>query len=215
LKRIRVFAIAVVAIALICGLVAWRVHDSDVDPSDISLTTTTVVQAPTTVPQAPPYAELAASLPESLDGYRIDTGAKATGSLDLNAAVVAESDHQGERALLETRHYKSGYARAFTNGMTHVYLLAYRFGDANDASLYLTDGFINLYGKGASEYDVAEVPGGRGFSQSTTIEGSPAVVHGVAFTKDNRFFLAFTRSATTGTSPMEAAQLAAGLYGRA
>jgi hypothetical protein len=212
LKRRRTFVVATVAVVLIAGLVAWRVRDSgDADSSNIAITTTTVIHQPTTVPQATPYAELAADLPESLDGYRVDTGAKATGSLDMKAAIAAEADHQAEQALLETRHYKNGYARAFTNGDNHVYMLAYRFGNANDASLYMTDGMINLYGKGANEYDVADVPGGKGFSRSTTYDGSPAVVHGVTFTKDDRFYLVFTRSAGT-TSPTEAAQIAASMY---
>jgi len=204
-------AVLVVAV-LMAGLVTWRVRASSGGASpDISVTTTTVVHAPTTVPSSGVYADLAAALPESLDGYRVDTGAKATGALDLEAAVAAESDRSAERALLETRHYKSGYARAFTNGNNHVYMLVYRFGGANDASLYMTDGMINLYGKGANEYDVADVPGGKGFSRSTTYNGSPAVVHGVTFTKDDRFFLVFTRSATT-SSPTEAAQLGALLH---
>lgn len=182
----------------------------------LSVTTTSTTLAPTTVPAAGPYADLASSLPQGLDGYRIDTGAKATGELDMNAAVAAETDQQSERALLETRHYKAGYARAFTNGTNHVYMLVYRFGDATDASLYLKDGFINLYGKGASEYDVTSIPGAQGFSQSTNVEGLPAVVHGVGFTRDNRFFLVFTRSASSdaSNSPVVAEQLAKDLNTR-
>jgi hypothetical protein len=166
--------------------------------------------APTTVPAVAPYADLATSLPETLEGYRVDTGAKATGVLDMNAAIAAENDHQAERALLETRHYKAGYARAFTNGTNHVYMLAYRFGDAADASLYMKDGFINLYGKGASEYDVDGIPGAQGFSQSMNSDGLPAVVHGVAFTKDNRFFLVFVRagSSDANNTPVKAQELA-------
>lgn len=129
----------------------------------------------------------------------------------MNAAVAAESDAQAERALLETRHYEAGYARAFTNGSTDVYMAIYDFGSAQDASLYMTDGFINLYGKGASTYDVVGVPGGKGFSNGTESNGSPAIVHGVAFSKSDRFVLAFTRSASTST-PEEAKRFATTLY---
>ena len=90
-------------------------------------------------------------------------------------------------------------------------MVVYDFGDNNDASLYLADGFITLYGKGASTYDVAEVPGARGFSQGVETDSGPAVVHGVAFAKADRFVLVFTRSTSTST-PVEATQLATTLY---
>jgi hypothetical protein len=201
-------------IAALASVVALTVHDSS-SPSQNASKSTPSARSNTTY-QAPleaPYSTLAAILPQKLDGYRINTHAKAIGSLDLNAAVNAERDKSAERALLETRHFKNGYARAFTNDKTDVYMVVYDFADHNGASLYLKDGFITLYGKGARIYDIDDVPGARGFSESTEADGRPAVVHGVAFSKLDRFVLVFTRSAST-SSPAEAEQLASSIYSR-
>jgi hypothetical protein len=169
---------------------------------------------PTTVPQEAPYAALATVIPEDLEGYSVDTGAKATGTLDINAAVAAESDQQAERALLETRHFEAGYARAFTNGEVDAYMAVYDFRNADDARLYAQDGIINLTGKGAGIYEIAEIPGAQGFSQSTNADTRPAVVHGVVFAKGDRFVLVLTRSPST-TTPDKAKELALTLNARA
>jgi hypothetical protein len=92
-------------------------------------------------------------------------------------------------------------------------MLVYDFASANDAALYMEDGFITMYGKGAGVYDVADVPGARGFTQEMAVNGSPAFVHGVAFTKADRFALVFTRSSVT-TTPAEAKQHASTLHAR-
>ena len=169
---------------------------------------------PTTVPAVEPYKSLAAVLPTQLDGYLEKSGAKATGPLDLDAAVGAEADTQAERALLETRKFENGYGRAFTDGTNDVYMAIYDFAGAQDASLYMTDGFITLYGRGASTYDVAEVPGAKGFSNAAEVDGRTAITHGVAFAKSDKFVLVFTRSPDTST-PSEATQLATTLFAAA
>lgn len=186
---------------MIIGAVGWYASRDDGPVGDeVSVTTTTqAALPPTTSPVDEPFATLAASLPSQLDGYRPETGAKATGALDLEAAVAAESDTQAERALLETRRYEAGYGRAFTNDDADVYMAVYDFASPNDATLYLDDGFITLYGEGATTYELTGVPGGRGFSQGVESDGRPTIVHGAAFAKDDRFYLVFRRSASTST----------------
>lgn len=188
-------------------------NDSPV-PVEASPATTDDAATPTTVPVDAPFRDLAAVLPERLDGYVLATGAKATGSLNLDAAVSAEHDAAAERALLETRHYQAGYGRAFRNQSSSVYMAVYDFRNAEDAALYQSDGLITLYGKGASTYDVGDIPGARGFSQGVESNGAPAVVHGVTFTKNDRFVLAFTRAASTST-PEQVGVLARSLYQQA
>lgn len=191
-----------------------RFSDSDTPEFVAPTTTTSTAPPPTTVPKQEPFAALATVLPETLDGYQVDTGAKATGSLDLNAAVAAEPDQAAERALLETRHFEAGYARSFTNGATDVYMTVYDFKGAADAKFYAADGVINLTGKGASIYDIPDIPGAQGFSQGTNADSKPAVIHGVVFPKADRFVLVFTRSAASST-PAQVKELATSLYARA
>jgi hypothetical protein len=217
MKRKTQRLLLVVVLLVLLAVAIWIAVDDDEEggrttsPGIPSTTSTALV--PTTVPQESPYAALAAVIPEVLDGYRIDTGAKATGSLDLNAAVAAESDQAAERALLETRHFEAGYARAFTNNETDVYMAVYDFKTADDARLYAADGIINLTGKGAEIYEIPEITGARGFSQGTNDQGRPAVVHGVVFSKNDRFSLIFTRAASTST-PARAKDLALSLQGK-
>lgn len=204
----------------IVGIAAWQLGTDDTRSNGVATavampsTSTPSSMVSTTVPVNDPYATLSKVIPTELDGYDVDTGARATGSLDFEAAVAAETDTQAERALLATRHYQAGYARSFVNGTTHVYMAVYDFRDADDAALYLEDGMITLYGKGAGTYDVDRVPGGRGFSIGIDNEDGASVVHGVAFAKQSRFVLTFTRSSSTST-PAQAADFAVQLYGRA
>lgn len=182
--------------------------------------TTSTQPSTTTTPSSSVPAEAATTtaladiLPATLDGYRTNSDAKGTGALDIEAAAAAESDADAERALLETRHFYRGLGRAFTNGDTDVYMAVYEFASAEDAAFYLIDGFIALEARGAVIYDVPDILGARGFSQTTESDKGPAVVHGVAFPKGPHFVLVFTRSGTTST-PEEAKQLASELYARA
>lgn len=189
-------------------------HGSDSASTHEHHVTSPLPPPPTTQPTEGPFAALAAMLPETLDGYRINTGAKATGELDLEKAASAEQDTSAEKALLETRHFERGYGRGFTNDTVDVYTAVYDFASDQDASFYLTDGFINLHGKGASTYDVPEIAGAKGFSHGAEDEGVPAIVHGVAFTKGDRFFLAFTRSPSNST-PAQVKTLANDIAARA
>jgi hypothetical protein len=216
-RTARIVLVLVLLAALVTAGV-FVVRDND-DRSSNSKAASPVITAstapsPTTVPQEAPFAALATVVPETLDGYEIDTGAKATGSLNMDAAVAAESDQSAERALLETRSFEAGYGRAFTNGETDVYMTVYDFETADDARLYAADGIINLTGKGASIYDVPEIAGAQGFSQATNADSRPAVVHGVVFSKNDRFVLIFTRSSSTA-SPSQAKDLAVLVHAKA
>lgn len=217
--KARSVALAAVAVVACAGFLLWQSAGDSVDESgtarpSTTIATSTTQMTPTTPPENEPYASLAAVLPLELEGYRVDTGAKATGALDLDAAVAAEADTQAERSLLETRHFQVGYGRAFTSDETDVYMVVYAFADEEDAALYLVDGFITLQGRGVDTYDVSDVPDARGFTQADDDGEKPGVIHGVAFAKGPRFVLVFTRSASTST-PEEATALASTLYPRA
>jgi hypothetical protein len=108
LKIARLICLIALVGSLVVGVILWFwPKDESSTTTARSTTTTTSVVVSTTVPSDGPFAPLAAVLPETLDGYRIDMGAKATGALNLEAAAAAEPDSQAERALLETRHFES------------------------------------------------------------------------------------------------------------
>ena len=156
---------------------------------------------------------LAARLPEQLGlpfARVADDGGGALGALDLDRAAAAEPDEDAERALLETRHFEAGHARAWRDPAADVvvYAAVYRFASPADASAYLVDGFITLEGRGARVYDVADPAGGRGFSQAQSNVGGGDVAHGVAFTRGEHFFLVFATSKTSAVTVDDAQRLA-------
>ena len=165
-------------------------------------TTTTIVADP----------DLEARLPIDVGaGFRRidDDPQDALGPLDLAAAAAIEQDEQAERSLLETRHFERGHARAWRHddGRT-AYVAAYRFGSSSDADAYLVDGFITLESRGARVYDVTDPAGGRGFSQAATEDQASEVAHGVAFVRDDVFFLVVMTSPNSAAGPDDAVALA-------
>ena len=177
--------------------------------NDSPMPSTTPADPATTLVADP---DLEARLPVDIGAgfQRIDDDPKdALGPLDLDAAAGIEQDEQAERSLLETRHFERGHARAWRHddGRT-AYLAAYRFGSTADAEAYLVDGFITLESRGARVYDVAEPAGGRGFSQAATQDQASEVAHGVAFVRDDVFFLAVVTAPNSAAGPGDAVALA-------
>jgi hypothetical protein len=163
-------------------------------------------------PPAPPDTGLGSWLPEELGGgftRAPDDPGRGLGPLDLATAVALEQDPAAERALLETRRFQSGHARAWRSGAgVVVYAAVYGFASPADAAAYLVDGFLTLESRGARVSDVADPPGGRAFSQAASDRDGSRVAHGVAFTRGDRFFLVFESSRTSAATAEHAAGVA-------
>lgn len=154
--------------------------------------------------------ELAAVLlADPPDGF-VPTGEPDdSGPLDLEEAAAVEPDSAAERSVLETRRFQRGYSRSWrhADGAT-VVAFVYQFADAAGAVAYLVDGFLTLEGFGAQFFEVPAVTGARGFSQADSSGDQPQVVHGVGFTRGNRFFLVFRSSLGSTATPDDARALA-------
>ena len=172
------------------------------------------VSIPTAVPAD---TGLGAALPGDIgEGFEglADDHDDGLGPLDLDTAVAVEEDPSAERALLETRRFRAGHARAWRaagrdggNGLV-VYAAVYRFASAEDAAAYLTDGFLTLESRGARVSDLAGPPGARAFSQAASDDDGSRVAHGVAFVRGDRFFLVFESSRTSAATAEHAAAVA-------
>lgn len=178
-------------------------------------TTTTTSSASTTIPvTAPPDRGLGALLPDDvLPGFdRIaDDPARRLGPLDLATAAAIEADEPAERALLETRHFRAGHARAWRAGDGKVvYASVYEFASPADAEAYRLDGLTTIEARGARLYDVEVPAGGRGFSQAeqAAAGAGSTVAHGVTFVRGSRFFLVFVTSPDSSLGPGDAASAA-------
>jgi hypothetical protein len=148
-----------------------------------------------------------------LDGWeRVpDDPAHQLGPLDLNAASEAEQDSSAERALLETRQFTRGQARAWRSQASEVaYSSVYEFATNAGAAAYLSDGMTTIEARGARLYEVQDLPGARGFSQADQSSAGSSVSHGVAFVRGARFYLVFVsgRDSRTGADEARAAALA-------
>jgi len=130
-----------------------------------------------------------------------------TGPLDLEAAAAAEPDVSAERALLETRGFRRGHARAWRHADgTSLFALVYEFEDPPGARAYRRDGLVTLEGFGARRFDVHGIAGARGFTQIEAEDG--ATSHAITFTRGSRFFLVFARSDRSDVTPDDARALA-------
>lgn len=185
-------------------------------PEDLLLPPVPGVTSP---PPDPLDVSLASALPEVLlPGWtRADDDAgRRLGPLDLAAAAAAERDTPAERALLETRDFRRGHARAWRGTGGQVgYASVYEFASPEDAAAYLVDGVTTIEARGARVYDVAQPAGGRGFSQAGQAaagEGS-TVSHGVVFVDGARFFLVFVSGNDSSVDPTLAAQAARSVAG--
>jgi hypothetical protein len=194
----------------------------------VAATTTTTLEPPALAPApAAPTADpadegLAAALPEVLlPGWprAADDPKRRLGPLDLAAAAAAERDTPAERALLETRHFRRGHARAWRGPDGQVgYASVYEFATPADAAAYLVDGITTIEARGARIYDVAEPApaGGKGFSQVAQAGAGTAstVSHGVVFVDGTRFFLVFVSADDSASvDPTLAARAAASVAG--
>lgn len=219
------FAMAVaVGASLAAGAGDVATDSTSADPSAASSspdasggpgTTTTIPATSTTAPVgAPPDRGLGALLPdEVLPGFdRIaDDPARRLGPLDLATAAAIEADESAERALLETRSFRAGHARAWRADARKVaYASVYEFASPADAEAYRLDGLTTIEARGARLYDVEVPAGGRGFSQAEQAEAGAGstVAHGVTFVRGSRFFLVFVTSPDSSLSPGDAATAA-------
>ena len=109
---------------------------------------------------------LAAALVDTVDGFAPITEAEADRYLDLTAAAALQPDPTEEVALLETRGYRGGWTRAFRSEGNDVLVTSvYQFADGAEAEFYLEDGLIMIGGYGGRFFDLAGLPGVRGFAQ--------------------------------------------------
>ncbi|HEX7168634.1 MAG TPA: hypothetical protein VF230_16760 [Acidimicrobiales bacterium] len=194
------------------GSVAGRDGDATPAPARRSTTTTSPTTS-TTLGPAPVDESLAASLPAEVGGgyERVaDESSPRLGPLDLARAAAAERDASAERALLETRRFVRGHARAWRAPDGRVaYAAVYRFASGGDAAAYLVDGMITLEGRGARVYGLEAPEAGRGFSQGSSGAAGGEVAHGVAFVRADRFFLVFETSKDSAAQASGAQRLAA------
>lgn len=162
----------------------------------------------------PPDRGLGALLPaDVLAGFaRIpDDPTRRIGPLDLATAAAIEADEPAERALLETRRFRAGHARAWRSGEAKVaYASVYEFATPAGAEAYRVDGLTTIEGRGARLYDVDLPAGGRGFSQAEQARAGAGstVAHGVTFVRGARFFLVFVSSPDSSLGPADAAAAA-------
>ena len=158
--------------------------------------------------------ELGALLPIDIgDGFEVlpPDSKRGTGALSLARAAALERDAAAERALLETRHFRSGFARAWKGSAGSVaYCAVYEFASATDADAYLVDGFITLEGRGVTVWDAASagVPRARGFSHASEQSDGSTVSHGVTFVRANRFFLVLRSARNSAATTADAVALA-------
>ena len=137
-----------------------------------------------------------------------DDARPGLGPLNLEAAARAEADTSAERALLTTRGFRAGMARAWRNQAgDEVYQAVYEFGDEAGAAAYLKDGLITLEGRAAELYPVEGIPGASGFSQAERRPAGAVTSHGLVFVRGHRFFLVFASSARPGTTPAQVAEV--------
>lgn len=184
----------------------------------VDATTTTAAPATTTttirvIPPEPDDTLLADVLLDTVpaSGFTLLDDPASTGPLDLAAAAAFESDDDAERQLLETRGFQRGYIRSWSDGEGGAIVLeVYRFATPEGAAAYQEDGFVTLEGFGAEFFDVADIPGARGFAQAATAGDATASVFGVAFTHDNLFFLVLVSAPGSGVSSDDARALAIG-----
>lgn len=151
-----------------------------------------------------------------LQGFARADDVLGTGPLDLEAAAAAERDVAAERALLERRGFERGASRAWLDpDQDVVYVAVYDFRDADGAAAYLADGAETLRLRGATTFDVPEVPGALGF---TTVEDGPEgtfTAQAVAFARGDRWYLALVGASGPARSPDDARAVAAAQSARA
>ena len=215
------------SVALLAALFALACTGDDDDGADRSTTTSTTEattstteptdepsgsSTSTTVDAAAVARELEPLLVEApLAGFeRADDERFGAGPLDLDAAAAIERDESAERAVLETRRFQAGYARAWTNPDGDVVLVTlYRFAEPAGAAAYLADGRENLLPRGAQEFDVPDVRGAFGFTQvDDTAEGA-FTGHAVAFVRGDVHVLIIVGSTNSSRTPDDARAVAA------
>lgn len=173
---------------------------------------TTAAAIPTTTTTMPP--EVAALAPllldESLPGFTpAPPGRFGTGPLDLEAAARLERDVDAERAVLQTRGFRGGQARAWTGpGDDTVYVATYQFRDAAGAAAYLEDGRELLLARRVQTFPVEEPAGAFGFTQADDTAAGAFVGHAVAWTQGDRYFLVIVGGDGSRRTPDEARDVA-------
>jgi hypothetical protein len=202
----RLVRLSAAALALAFALVACN------DDEHRASTPTTTSPTNTPAPTVPPVVvDEGVLLADAGPGFtRVpDDDRPGLGPLDLAAAAKAEADTSAERALLETRRFRGGRARAWraADG-DEAYAAVYEFADAAGAAAYLQDGLVTLEGRGAARYAVEEVADATGFSQAERRATGAVTSHGVVFTRGARFFLVVVATARPDSTPGQAAALA-------
>ncbi len=213
----RVRHASVVAVVLVAALVLAACSGGS-DDSSASTTTGSLalVPATTTTTTAEDAALDAVLLDETLDGFTRDDASLGAGSLDLEAAAQLEDDTTAERALLETRGFVRGASRGWVDADEDVVLLTvYQLGGQPDAEAYLEDGTQTLQARGATQFDVPEVPGALGFSTVDDTGSGSFVAHAVAFTVEDQWFLVLIGGTSSKHTVDDARSLAQAQYQRA
>ena len=168
-------------------------------------TSTSTTAEPSVVPEpvddAAPVA-LADLAPTALSGMAVIDDPAVDRFLTIDEAAAIQPDPTEEIALLETRGYRGGWIRAFRSPSSDVAVASvYEFADAQEAEFYLEDGLITIGGYGGRFFDVAELPGIRGFQQDVDDEGETVRTLGGAFQRDNRWFLLYVVGSPETVTP--------------
>ena len=145
---------------------------------------------------------LADLAPSSLVGMTVIDDPGVDRFLTIDEAAAIQPDPTEEIALLETRGYQGGWIRAFRSPTSDIAVTAvYEFADATEAEFYLEDGLITIGGYGGQFFDIAELPGIRGFQQDVVDDGETVRTLGGAFHRDNRWFLLYVVGSAQTVTP--------------
>ncbi len=172
-----------------------RLEDFVPTPST-STSSSATTAAPNPASDAPAKQEgpggLAALAPVALEGMTVIDDPSVDRFLTIDEAAAIQPDPTEELALLETRGYRGGWIRAFRSDDSTVAVASvYEFADPVEAEFYLEDGLITIGGYGGRFFDIADLPGVRGFQQDVMDEGEQTRTLGAAFHRHNRWYLLY------------------------
>lgn len=198
------------AVVLVLGL---ALAGCSADGDDASPTAGTLDLAPattaTTTPDGQALSDLVVTDPP-LPGFVLADDILGAGPLDLGAAAASEPEPTVERALLEETGFERGASRAWlSTEQDAAYVAIYGFATPEGAAAYADAASDRLVARGATPFDVPEVPGATGLTTVEEAEEGTFTTHAVSFVRDDRWVLVLVASPTSSRSPEDARALAA------
>jgi hypothetical protein len=203
----RRWAAAALAAAL-AATAACSDDDGDAASTAVTLELTPSTTATTTPDDQALGGVLLDELP--LEGFVLADPVLGAGPMDLDAAASAEADPAAERSLLEETGFERGASRTWlATSQDVVYVAVYDFATPEGAATYLQASTERLEARGATGFDVPEVPGATGVTTVEDGEEGPFTGHGVLFATGDRWVLVLVASPTSARPPEDARAVAA------